>query len=235
MNKIQAAVSMICQIADNNKDGYAWGGWGPDYDCGHLIIDVWQRIGVPVKSAGASYTGNMRPAFMSCGFADVTATVNLNTGAQLQTGDVLLNQKSHAAMVVGSGKIVQARSDLDGEPGDSSGQEIREQSYYNYPWDCVLRYKDDGGNAPAELIQKIGSSKTYSLALPLLRIGDKGETVRALQMLLIARGYNCGGYGADGDFGSGTGNSVRDYQSYQGLSVDGEVGGETWGSLLGVG
>lgn len=139
MSKTEKAVAWAEQIAADNRHGYGWGGWGPDYDCGHLIIQAYEQAGILVKSAGASYTGNMRGPFLRCGFTDVTASVNLATGGGLRRGDVLLNYVNHAALCVGSGRIVQARGNLDGLPGDSSGQEIRVQPYYNYPWDCVLR------------------------------------------------------------------------------------------------
>lgn len=35
----------------------------------------------------------------------------------------------------------------------------------------------------------------------------------------------------DGDFGSGTDQAVRDYQSSHALTVDGIVGSGTWGAL----
>ena len=70
--------------------------------------------------------------------------------------------------------------------------------------------------------------------LPMLRKGDEGKTVAAMQILLIGYGYNCGGYGADGEFGSGTYASVRSFQNDRGLEVDGICGPETWSSLLGV-
>jgi len=34
-----------------------------------------------------------------------------------------------------------------GQPGDQTGKEILIRSYRNYPWDCVLRYKDSGSAA----------------------------------------------------------------------------------------
>ena len=70
--------------------------------------------------------------------------------------------------------------------------------------------------------------------LPMLRKGDTGKTVVAMQILLIGYGYNCGGYGADGEFGSGTYASVRNFQHDRGLEVDGICGPETWSSLLGM-
>ena len=142
MSKLETAVKLAEQIAADNSIGYQWGGWGQasgGYDCGHLVIDVFERAGFGVKSAGASYTGNMRPVFLKNGFSDVTASVDLRTGAGLRRGDVLLNQKEHAALFIGFGKLIQASSNYDGSPGDSSGREIAVRSYYNYPWDCVLR------------------------------------------------------------------------------------------------
>lgn len=70
--------------------------------------------------------------------------------------------------------------------------------------------------------------------LPMLRKGDEGKTVAAMQILLIGYGYNCGGYGADGEFGSGTFASVRNFQKDRCLEVDGICGSETWAALLGV-
>jgi LysM repeat protein len=139
MSKVEKAVSWAERIANDNSHGYGWGGWGPDFDCSHLVIQAFEQAGIPLKSSGASYTGNMRAAALRCGFKDVTAGVNLATGAGLRRGDILLAQAHHTALCTGSGMIVQARSDLDGRPGDSSGSEIRIQRYYNYPWDCVLR------------------------------------------------------------------------------------------------
>ena len=73
-----------------------------------------------------------------------------------------------------------------------------------------------------------------NVTLRVLRKGSKGESVRALQRLLIAAGFGCGSCGADGDFGIGTQSAVRAYQQANGLAVDGVVGANTWGKLLGV-
>lgn len=67
-----------------------------------------------------------------------------------------------------------------------------------------------------------------------LQKGDKGDTVKALQTLLIGYGISCGKWGADGDFGEDTYTAVRKYQEKKKLSVDGIVGTNTWNKLLGV-
>lgn len=61
-----------------------------------------------------------------------------------------------------------------------------------------------------------------------LAYGSSGSDVRALQEALRKAGYNIA---ADGVFGAETQNAVRQYQSAQGLSVDGIAGQQTFGSL----
>ena len=73
----------------------------------------------------------------------------------------------------------------------------------------------------------------YSLTLPYLRRGDAGERVRAIQQLLIGKGYCCGEAGADGQFGSATDGAVRLFQKQHSLDCDGVVGAATMGHLLG--
>ena len=88
-----------------------------------------------------------------------------------------------------------------------------------------------GGEPPAE---KPEVKVERALSLPMLKKGSKGDTVKALQILLIGYGYPCGKYGVDGDFGSSTENAVRSYQQYEKLAVDGIVGPDTWSKLMGV-
>ena len=68
---------------------------------------------------------------------------------------------------------------------------------------------------------------------PLITRGSsKKIAVRAIQQLLIKRGFNCGGWGTDGDFGWGTYQSLRDFQRQNNLTVDGECGAFTWCCLI---
>ena len=74
----------------------------------------------------------------------------------------------------------------------------------------------------------------YVMELQNLKNGNKGEAVRALQILLMGRGYSCGNSGADGIFGNDTHSAVCRYQKTMALEVDGIAGKETMSSLLGV-
>ncbi len=76
--------------------------------------------------------------------------------------------------------------------------------------------------------------EAYQLDLWMLRLGSKGDAVKALQQLLIANGHSCGRWGADGDFGSATKEALMAYQAAKGLSADGIAGPKTMAALLGV-
>lgn len=146
MGKIESATQWMVNLANDNSHGYdQTNRWGPDYDCSSAVITAWQQAGVPVKSNGASYTGNMLQAFLKSGFSNVTSLINLSTGTGLKYGDVLLNVAKHTAMSLGNGQIVHASinelgTTTGGQTGDQTGAEICIRGYYNKPWDYVLRY-----------------------------------------------------------------------------------------------
>ena len=71
-------------------------------------------------------------------------------------------------------------------------------------------------------------------ALPILKKGSKGESVKALQLLLIGRGYGCGSWGADGDFGNATESALARYRKDRGFSGATVADEGLWLSLLGV-
>lgn len=232
MSIIESAVDRARNIAADNSHGYdQTRRWGPDYDCSSLVISCFKAAGV---SLTATYTGNMYSDFCSHGFSDVTASVDLVSGAGLKIGDVLLNHTSHTAIYTGEGRIVQAFSNenggtVNGVSGDQTGREIFEGAYYNYPWDCVLRYvcadaADGGGSGngaalwpPRELEYRAGAPLTA------------GADVLAAQALLKCRGYELD---ADGEYGPISAARAAAFQSASGLDADGIVGVNTWGALL---
>ncbi len=62
----------------------------------------------------------------------------------------------------------------------------------------------------------------------VLRKGNRGAAVRQLQDLLVKLGSRII---VDGDFGNGTFNAVRRFQTKHGLTPDGVVGAMTWAKL----
>lgn len=61
--------------------------------------------------------------------------------------------------------------------------------------------------------------------LPLLKKGAKGKAVKVLQLML-------GNVTVDGDFGNKTLTAVKNFQRSNSLTVDGEVGENTWKALI---
>lgn len=242
MSIIDRAVSWARQIAADDSHGYDQDHrQGPDYDCSSLVIAAFKQAGLPLK---ATYTGNMRSDMLQRGFADVTQRINRATGVGLVVGDVLLNERNHTALYIGNGRVVQASinergTTTGGQPGDQTGREICERSYYNYPWDCVLRYVGTGSSSavaedkPAQgNVSSPDTSVKYSVQLPLLKYGSTCGYVRTAQRLLIAAGFSCGPDGADGEYGANTVAAATEFQRTVGLLADGEIGGDTWAALL---
>lgn len=241
MSKIEKAVQQMEAWAKDNSHGYdqiyRWGEKG-DYDCSAAVIQACQNAGIPVKTGGATYTGNMLKVFLKNGFEVVTHEVNLKTGAGLIRGDVLLNTSHHTAMYCGNGKEVEASINekgtaTGGKPGDQTGREFLIRSYRNYPWTHVLRYtKDTSTNKPTTQ-----TGGHYMFEPKTVKKGDNGLSVLLLQEILIARGFK----GKDGkpltlDRTAGT-NTIHALTKYQEsrkdvLEADGVCGEKTWRDLI---
>ena len=244
MTVIEKAVQWAIQTANDNSHGYSQvDRWGPDYDCSSFVITAYQQAGLALREAGASYTGNMRNAFLNCGFFDATKLVNLGSGGGIQAGDVLLNYSAHTCIAIGAGRVANCRTD-EGHPqaGDQSGNEIRLQSYWNYPWNCVLRYKEKVATNLQPVANPVASD-TATATLPVTQKEDHelvlktlqrktnyDQNVILLQILLTLRNFPCGAI--DGYFGEKTESALKKFQIWANiLPVDGTCGLTTWEKL----
>lgn len=226
---IDNAINFAVTIANDNSHGYDQiKRWGKDYDCSSLVISAYENAGVPVKANGATYTGNMKSAFVKCGFKALL----YYRGIDLIKGDVLLNEQHHTAMYIGSGQIVQASINekgtaTGGKTGDQTGREIAVSPFYEYSkgWQYVLRYDE----TPHEEI------KTVNIEVRRLVYSDICAEVSVVQTLLNALGYkgaNGKSLSTDGNFGNNTVFAVKSFQKAHGFPVDGIVGQMTWTALL---
>lgn len=136
----------------------------------------------------------------------------------------------HVGAYIGGGKVAESKgrdygviiSDLAGGGWDMFGR---------------LPYFDDAPQPEQEETKAESTNKEAGkvmITLNELRQGDKGEQVRAMQQLLIAKGYSCGSKGADGDYGKKTRAALLAFQKGNGLSADAVCGINTWSALLGV-
>ena len=74
------------------------------------------------------------------------------------------------------------------------------------------------------------TGSTCTVELPIIKQGDKGFTVVAVQMLLNKHDFSV--KYTDGDFGPDTLAKVKAFQKAKGLTADGVIGSNTWSALL---
>jgi len=153
------AINWAVMIANNNGYGYdqptrtsGWAKWQSDPSCATQCgsFDCSSFIAAALTEAGyfktnPEFSTESEASYLSqAGFKDVTSSVSLDTGANMQPGDILLNTADHTAIYIGNGKLVQASINENGgvsggQVGDQTGTEIYIRSYYNFPWNSVWR------------------------------------------------------------------------------------------------
>lgn len=106
------------------------------------------------------------------------------------------------------------------------------------PGSHVVIVLDNGAKAePADVhTSPMGEIVTiyYSVRLPMLVKGMRSDAVKAMQQILLARGYELPKYGADGDYGGETENALLLFQEDMNLEPDAKCGPATWSALLGL-
>lgn len=149
----------------------------------------------------------------------------------IQCGDARMVYYHLKAMALpGKGETVRTGQVIGfmGATGNVTGAHLHFGIQVDGSWIDPAPYLD-GDAAPDKPVEN-----TVSVGLPTLRRGSKGETVRALQLLLSGRGCNGEMHAPDGLFGPNTLGAVRLYQEKAGLAADGIVGRHTWNAILGV-
>lgn len=103
---------------------------------------------------------------------------------------------------------------------------VRTKLYSRKPnyWGLMTKYFDYENTAAADPVVPVLGDET-------LREGDEGNGVKLLQEALIRLGYDCGKWGADGDFGDATEQAVMDFQRDHNLEADGVYGPKTHAAM----
>lgn len=93
-------------------------------------------------------------------------------------------------------------------------------------WGLMEKYYDYTGT-----VVVIPEPEKPKLGSRILRNGCEGDDVKELQTNLIRLGYDCGKWGADGDFGDATEMALRAFQRDHDLAVDGEFGPKSFNAM----
>ena len=111
---------------------------GGEVDCSSLVLSLIKKAGGQIGAA--TYTGNMSSQLTRLGW------VRVPNNGHPQPGDILLNDIHHTAIYLGGGLLAQASIDERGRAsGGRTGNQGRETNikrYYNYPWNCYLRFDE---------------------------------------------------------------------------------------------
>ena len=110
-----------------------------------------------------------------------------------------------------------------GKTGSATGPHLHFGIQYNGEWIDPEPYLD------ADWVRPVS---TCTVELPILQKGDKVASVKAMQALLILRGFDCGEKGADGSFGGATLKAVNACRADLGLPPDGLCDEALWRKLL---
>ena len=121
----------------------------------------------------------------------------------------------HVGVYIGNGEVIEAR----GRRYGVCKTRLAERSWQTWGYCPFITYE---------------TAKTVEIPLPVLKKGAKGDSVKAMQLLLLGNGADLAHYGADSSFGGTTERALKAYQEKNGLDPDGSCGRKTWSKLLGL-
>lgn len=143
---VDDAVNWAVAVANDDAHwGYHWtDGWGGQgYHCIGFVMSAYKAAGYDMGSCQCVKFPEKSARY---GFVDVTSSVDLNSGAGLEKGDVLWmehpgGKHGHVELYIGDGMLAGARglginNDI---PGDQDGNEISVIPYTNLGWQRVYR------------------------------------------------------------------------------------------------
>lgn len=202
------------------------------FDCVNLIKGLlWGWNGDAGETyGGAKYASNGVPDTNADGMIQLCKEVSTDF-SRIEVGEAVW-LKGHIGVYIGDGLAVESTPAWKNCVQVTAVHNIgKKTGYKGRKWKKhgklpFVSYDASGMPAASEIAEVSG--------LPLLEKGSEGDSVKALQILLIGYGYSCGSYGVDGEFGSATENAVEAFQKDMELEVDGKVGSKTWGKLVGV-
>lgn len=229
-NKQAHRTAMIKARANQNPPFFG-------FDCVCLIKGLlWGWSGDQAKTyGGATYASNGVPDIDANRMIRECSDVSTDF-SNIQIGEVVWMQ-DHIGVYIGNGLAVECTpswgNGVQITSCNTSKKGIHRRNWTKHGKLPYVEYSVESVEKSETI--KNTESEVCIVEVKQLKKGSKGESVKALQRMLWAMGYELGNNNPiDGDFGSKTDGAVRAYQKKNGLTVDGVVGPKTWAKLLGV-
>ena len=187
--------------------GCQWDGC-PCFDCEGFLRWLLEQIGVPFYGDGATTQWQTSSNWVAKGEIGTLPRDLVCCVYKWRT-----DRMSHAGMSIGDGNggVIHCSTIVQ------LGNAFTDSS----PW---THWGIPAGLYSTEELKKAGLDVSESKNVPILRKGNKGPAVKALQNLLNQWGANLN---VDGIFGAKTEAAVKDFQSTHKLTADGVVGPKT--------
>lgn len=213
------------------------------YSDGKYYSDCSSSVSYTYIEAGEGF-GVMRTTDMyaSSKFVDVPVVIQkgqIKNPEVLKIGDMLLFAGSDAGRkkwgYVGHVEMV---GEISGSKVTLYGHGSGNPKKHDMVSYCKSRYNSRTANTPLgrrlliRVRRFICDMQTPAPDENVLKKGDKGAGVKALQEALVKAGWSFPKYGADGDFGGETEANVKGFQRTAGLPVTGVYDAETRAALM---
>lgn len=212
--KQDIAAKKVCADCIGGSKGYAWtdGGKGVLESIGtsNVFSSKYGSNGCPDKGANSMFSYAKSKGMDWGSISTLPEIVGL-----------ALHKDGHVGYYVGNGYAVEWR-------GFNYG--CVKTKVAGRGWKCWYKLPFIDYNDGAT--QVTPPSVDVPLGSRLLKRGDKGGDVKAMQELLLQLGYALPKYGADGEFGSETEKAVLTFQKEAELEPDGKYGDKTHAALM---
>jgi hypothetical protein len=185
----------------------------PSYDCSGLTMVAAKQVGVRLPhGASSQWNGNYWEA------KGPIATMPKDKDCFVFERAASASPMGHVGIKVSETEAVEARGHAYG---------VVKTRIKDRPWTdwAILKGLYEG-----EII--VPEQNETAASMPTLKKGSKGEYVKCMQNLLIAKGFTLPVFGVDGDFGKETLQTLKDFQTVSGITIDGICGPSTWAELL---
>lgn len=184
-------------------------------DCSGLFVWAYKAFGAQIAHGSNSIWNKY------CSSQGELINGMRDDGKELKPGTAVFvckegGNRSHIGLYAGDGTVIEAEGTLNG---------VTTSRIDNKKW-------NEWGELKA--VDYSGGDTGFPDSTgwhPTLRRGSKGEDVVLMQTWLYRLGYDIGVAGIDGDYGRGTEQAVKAFQSDHKLGVDGVCGPMTWDAL----